>query len=183
MIQYSYYFDTLPSPITSESEDKLLIINMTSTATGKCSGKNVGGRTVTVPIKSHDHDGNKRRNVGGETQQQQDAFSRYSCDLQRLKAILLFDKDEDNAGDQANNDSDSLATINRALSSVGLTNLHLNQEGQGNEDTSKRRRGNHSRPLQQSNQRRTRLSWEAHPSLLLHEMMSELDDLDNDHYI
>ena len=99
-----------------------------------------------------------------------------------MKAILLCDEDEDDAGDQADDDLDSIATINRALSSVGLRNLHLNQ-GNGNEDVSKRRRGNHSRPLQQSNQRKTRLSWEAHPSLLLHEMMSELDDLDHDHYI
>ena len=52
-----------------------------------------------------------------------------------------------------------------------------------NEDASKRRKGNHSRPLQQSNQRKTRLSWEAHPSLLLHEMLLELDDLDHDHCV
>ncbi len=68
-----------------------------------------------------------------------------------------------------------------SLSSVGVGNLYLSQ-GQGNEDVSKRRRGNHSRPLQ-SNERKTRLSWEAHPSLLLHDLMSELDDLDHDHYI
>ena len=95
---------------------------------------------------------------------------------------MLFDKDEDDAEDedQANDelDLDSLARINRALSSVGLRNLHLKQgqgHGRSNEDVSERRRGNHSRPLQQSNQRKTRLSWEAHPSLLLHEMLLELE--------
>ena len=146
-----------------------------------------GGLTATVPTKrDHDHDGDKHRNVVGATQR--DSFSRYSNDLLRIKAILLFDEDEDDARDKEDDDLDSLATINRALSSVGLRNLHLGQgQGQvhGNEDehVSKRRRGNHSRPLQQSSQRKTRLSWEAHPSLLLHEMLSELDDLDHDHCV
>ena len=154
---------------------------MASTSTATLG---VGGLTVTLPTKRHDHDGDKNKNVVGETKQ--DAFSRYSNDLLRLKAILLFDEDEDDAdaGDQADDDLDSLATINRALSSVGLRNLHLNQgQGRDNGDISKRRRGNHSRPLQQSNQRKTRLSWEAHPSLLLHDMLSELDDLDHDHCV
>ena len=114
----------------------------TSTSTG---GLTV---TVTLPTKRHDggEGGDKRRNVVGETQQ--DAFSRYSNDLLRLKAIMLSDKDEDNARDQADDDLDSLATINRALSSLGLRNLHLDQgQGHRNEDASKRRRGNHPRVL------------------------------------
>ena len=152
-------------------------INMKNASTSTSSG--VG--SFTVPVKHHDGDGDgssKHKHVVGETQQ--DAFSRYSNDLLRMKAILLFTEDEDQ--DQADEDLDSLATINRALSSVGLSNLHLNQ-GQGNADVSKRRRGNHSRPLQQGNQRKTRISWEAHPSLLLHDLISELEDLDHDHCI
>lgn len=148
----------------------------TSTSTGGLTA------TATLPTKRHDGGGDKRRDAVGETQK--DAFSRYSSDLHRLKAILLFDEDEDDNRDQADDDLASLATINRALSSAGLSNLNLNQgHGRGNEDASKRRRGNHSRPLQQSNQRKTRLSWEAHPSLLLHEMMLELDVLDHDHCV
>ncbi len=144
-----------------------------------------GGLTVTAPTK-RDHDHDKHRNVVGEPQQ--DAFSRYSNDLLRLKAILLFDEDEDVAGDKVDDDLDYLTTINRALSSVGLRNLHRSQgqiHGNEDEDVSKpkRRRGNHSRPLHQSCQRKTRLSWEAHPSLLLHDMLSELDALDHDHCI
>jgi len=55
---------------------------------------------------------------------------------------------------------DSLAAINQALSSIGLSNLtHLNQ-------SNKRRRGNNSRRIQQGNDRKTRLSWELHPILL-----------------
>ncbi len=114
----------------------------TSTSTGGLTA------TATVSTKRHDGGVDKRRNAVGETQQ--DAFSRYSSDLHRLKAIFLFDDDEADAGDQADDDLDSLATIIRALSSAGLSNLHHNQ-GQGNADASKRRRGNHSRPLQQSN--------------------------------
>ncbi len=152
-----------------------------------------GDRTTTAPTKRHDGGGGKHKDVVGETQQ--DAFSRYSNDLRRLKAILLFDEGEDDAGAQADGDLDSLealATINRALSSVGLSNLHLNQgqgHGHGNEDVSdsERRRGNHSRPLQlqqiNQGQRKTRLSWEAHPSLLLHEMLLENEDLDHGHSV
>ncbi|KAK1741255.1 hypothetical protein QTG54_007733 [Skeletonema marinoi] len=107
-------------------------INMKNASTSTSSG--VG--SFTVPVKHHDGDGDgssKHKHVVGETQQ--DAFSRYSNDLLRMKAILLFTEDEDQ--DQADEDLDSLATINRALSSVGLSNLHLNQ---GNADVSKRRK-------------------------------------------
>jgi hypothetical protein len=58
-------------------------------------------------------------------------------------------------------DLDALAAINRALSSMGMTNLtHLNQ------DNNERRRRNNSRRIQQGNVRKTRLSWELHPILI-----------------
>lgn len=96
-----------------------------------------------------------------------------------MKAILLFSEDED--VDQGDDDLDSLAAINRALNSVGISNLDLNQ-GQGNTDASKRRRGNHSRPIEQ-NQRKTRLTWELHPILLLHDLMPALEAEDHEHYV
>lgn len=132
----------------------------------------------TVPTKCYDGDGSpKPKHVVGGTQQ--DAFSRYSNDLLRMKAILLFSEDED--VDQGDDDLDSLAAINRALNSVGISNLDLNQ-GQGNTDASKRRRGNHSRPIEQ-NQRKTRLTWELHPILLLHDLMPALEAEDHEHYV
>ena len=81
-----------------------------------------GVGSFTVPVKHHDGDGDgssKHEHVVGETQQ--DAFSRYSNDLLRMKAILLFTEDED----QADEDLDSLATINRALSSVSTHALYI----------------------------------------------------------
>ena len=134
----------------------------------------------TVPTKSYDGDGSPKHVVGGETQQ--DAFSRYSNDLLRMKAILLFSEDED--ADGGDDDLDSLAVINRALSSMGISNIDLNQgQGQGNADDSKRRRGNHSRPIQQGNQRKTRLTWELHPSLLLHDVILALEAEDHEHSV
>lgn len=53
-------------------------------------------------------------------------------------------------------------------SSVGLSDIaHLNRD--------KRRRGNDSRCIQQGNVRKTRLSFELHPNLLLHDFIMELE--------
>jgi hypothetical protein len=143
------------------------------------TGTRSGTRSYySVPTKSYDGDGSPKHVVGGETQQ--DAFSRYSNDLLRMKAILLFSEDED--VDRGDDDLDSLAVINRALSSMGISNIDLNQ-GQGNADDSKRRRGNHSRPIQQGNQRKTRMTWELHPSLLLHDVMLALEAEDHEHSV
>jgi hypothetical protein len=60
------------------------------------------------------------------------------------------------------------------------SNLDRLNQGNGNmADASKCRRGNHSRPIQQGNVRKTRLSWELHPSLIFHDFMLELEALDN----
>jgi len=68
---------------------------------------------------------------------------------------------------------EALAAINRVLSSVGMKNL---------QNKNKRRRGNNSRRIQeqQGNVRKTRISWELHPDLHLHELMLELDALELD---
>ena len=66
-------------------------------------------------------------------------------------------------------DLDVLAAINRALSSMGMTNLtHLNHSN------NERCRRNNSRRIQQGNLRKTRLSWELHPILI-----DALDDDNN----
>ena len=68
---------------------------------------------------------------------------------------------------------DALARINQALRSVGLNNIvKLNQD--------KRRRGNNSAPIKQGPpERKTRLSWELHPDLILHDLFEEIEALDN----
>jgi hypothetical protein len=133
-------------------------------------------KPYSVPTKLGDDDNERptAMHLVGESQhqhQQDDAFSRYSNDLLRMKSLLLLSEDiEDN--DDDDDDLDALATINQALSSVGLSNLtHLNRD--------KRRRGNDSRRIQQGNERKTRLSWELHPDLLLHDFVLELETLYN----
>ena len=88
-----------------------------------------------------------------------------------MKSLLIFsDEEEEDADDD---DLDALASINRALSSVGLSSIvHLNRD--------KRRRGNNSACIKQGYERKTRLSWEVHPSLLLHDFIEELESLDED---
>ena len=127
----------------------------------------------SVPTKQGDESERPTANVVEDTQQQQqqqqhgdDAFSRYSNDLQRMKAILLLTEDQDLQADD-DDDVEALAAINRALSRMGMTNItRLNQ------DNTERREGNNSRSIQQGNVRKTRLSWELHPILL--------DALDNE---
>ena len=87
-----------------------------------------------------------------------------------MKSLLIFsDEEEEDADDD---DLDALASINQALSSVGLSSIvHLNID--------KRRRGNNSTCITQGYERKTRLSWEAHPSLLLHDFIEVLEALDD----
>ena len=101
-----------------------------------------------------------------------DAFSYYSSDLIRLKTLLLSGE-----GGGSNDDDDDLSAmtaVNNALRSAGLNTLRSSNNQVNDDDAaSKRRRGNNSLPIeqqQQQQQRKTRLSWELHPSLLLHEL-------------
>ena len=130
----------------------------------------------SVPTKQGDDDDEREiptaKGVVGETQHQiqhdDDAFSRYSNDLQRMKAILLLSEDQDLQADD-DDDVEALAAINQALSRMGMTNItRLNQ------DNTERREGNNSRSIQQGNLRKTRLSWELHPNLI-----DALDDDNN----
>jgi len=99
-----------------------------------------------------------------------DAFSYYSSDLIRLKTLLLSDDDCHDDDD----DLSAMTAVNNALRSAGLNTLRSNNNQVDDDASSKRRRGNNSLPIeqqqQQQQQRKTRLSWELHPSLLLHEL-------------
>lgn len=148
---------------------------------------------ISIPTKQGDGGGDEMKRpkrVFGESSsvepelQQQDAFSRYSNDLLRMKRILLLSDDDENQGESNEEDDlDDLATINRALRSVGLSHpIHYQQpqqQGQDNaEPASRRRRGNNSNSIPQGNIRKTRLSMEVHPSLALFDFIEELDALD-----
>jgi len=124
--------------------------------------------SISIPTKQGDGETMMIRHLVGASQQQQDdAFSRYSNDFVRMKSLLL-------SSEEYNDDDDleALATINRALNQVGVSNLsQLNRD--------KRRRGNNSRCIKQGTERKTRISWELHPTLLLHELFEELEVLDD----
>ena len=115
--------------------------------------------------------------VGGSSQHQHqldDAFSRYSNNFVRMKSLLLPSREEDDDDGDEDDDLDALASINRALNSTGISSItQLNRD--------KRRRGNNSSCIKQQvhEERKTRLSWELHPSLLLHDLIEELEALDN----
>ena len=130
----------------------------------------------TVPLKGGDENeqtmsARTRHLVGESEHPQDDAFSRYSSNFVRMKSLLL-NVDEDDGSEHDDDDLDALARINRALSSAGLSNVvNLNRD--------KRRRGNNSASIRQGSERKTRLTWELHPDLLLHDLIEEFEALDN----
>ena len=128
----------------------------------------------------------KRHDGASQTEPQaqgedQDAFSRYSNDVVRMKALLNFSEDE-----SADDDLDALAKINETLRGVGLTGL-TGTSNRASMNAPKRRKGNSAIAMpidqQQGSERKTRLSWELHPSLVMYDMMEELLALENSHYI
>ena len=127
---------------------------------------------ISVPTKQGQGDQTEKRTRYLDSQHQQDdAFSRYSNNFVRMKSLLISTGDEED-DDDGYDDLDTLARINRALSGAGMSTLtQLNQD--------KRRRGNNSSCMKQGQERKTRLSWEVHPSLLLHDFIEELEALDN----
>ena len=143
-----------------------------------------GSGSITIPTKRHD--GASQAEPQGEDQ---DAFSRYSNDVLRMKALLNFSEAEDES-DCDDLDLDALAKINDTLRGVGLTGLTSNHNHTRTSTNSpKRRKGNSTLAMpiddqhQQRRERKTRLSWELHPCLLMHDMMEELEALENSHYI
>ena len=105
---------------------------------------------ISVPTKTHD--GGSKRNIVHDTADgAKDAFSKYSNTLVRMQQLLLLDDEDD--------DLSFLAPLNDALRSAGI-----------NVEPSKRRKVVH--------ERKTRLSWEVHPSLLLDNLIDQ--DLSDD---
>ena len=103
-------------------------------------------------------------------------FQYYSSDLLRFKTLLL---NHDNDDDELS----ALAAVNDILRSAGLSDITATAKNHASKDVSKRRRGNNSRPVKQNEagtQRKTRLSWELHPSLLLHDLYEDGEDFISD---
>ena len=127
--------------------------------------------TFSVPTKTEDNCSYAYASKRDDVDETFDAFSYYSSDLIRLKTLLLSDDDSSNDDDD---DLSAMTAVNNALRSAGLNTLSGNNNQVNDDASSKRRRGNNSLPIeqqqQQQQQRKTRLSWEVHPSLLLHEL-------------
>mmetsp|Transcript_13811 Transcript_13811/g.20836 ORF Transcript_13811/g.20836 Transcript_13811/m.20836 type:complete len:129 (-) Transcript_13811:790-1176(-) len=92
-----------------------------------------------------------------------------------MKALLLCSED-----DEGDDDLEAVGQVNGILRSAGLSDLlDTNRLGNANADdddaSSKRRRGNDSQPIQQGHSRKTRISFELHPHLILHDLFAELD--------
>jgi len=140
---------------------------------------NANANFVIVPTKQHDggcecerSDSDRATIIADAAvapKPKVDAFTKYSSNLIRMKELLLL-------GDDSNKDEDLnyLAPLNDALRRASISISHNNDNGV---DTSKRRRGNNSRPIPQQGfldvERKTRLSFELHPSLLLHDLMNQ----------
>ena len=127
----------------------------------------------TVPTKQHDGaarpTNTKPHRIGGPDA---DAFSRYSNDLFRMKTLLLCPEEK-----EGDDDLEAAGKINEIFRNAGLSDLlDINHLGNGNagDASSKRRRGNTSRRVQHGYERKTRLSFELHPDLLLHDIMEQL---------
>ena len=108
-----------------------------------------------------------------KSETERDAFQYYSSDLLRLKTLLLCSDEDD---DELN----ALAAVNDALRSAGLSGLTASRVSK-DKDTSKHRRGNNSQLIKQNESgsgtsRKTRLSWELHPDLLLHDLYDEVGE-------
>ena len=104
-----------------------------------------------------------------------DAFQYYSSDLLRLKTLILGSEEDD---DELN----ALAAVNGVLRSAGLSGLTASSRASEDEDASKRRRGNNSEAIKQKQNesgtsRKSRLSWELHPSLLLHDLDQDVEEV------
>ena len=88
-----------------------------------------------------------------------------------MKALLLC-PEEDGGVD----DLQAAGKINEIFRNAGLSDLlDINRLGNADDVSSKRRRGNTSRYVQHAYSRKTRLSVELHPCLLLHDIMEQLD--------
>ena len=133
--------------------------------------------TFSVPTKTEDNcsycTSLMQQIVGQESKPKFDAFQYYSSDLLRMKTLLLSpDRDDDELS--------TLAELNRILRGAGLSDITAKNHASKDATNPKRRRGNNSRPTKLDNagtQRKTRLSWELHPSLLLHDLDQDVEEV------
>ncbi|KAL7494743.1 hypothetical protein ACHAWT_003354 [Skeletonema menzelii] len=115
------------------------------------------------------------KQVTGQEKSEMDAFQYYSSDFLRLKTLLI-------GSDEDGDDLNALATVNNALRSAGLsghTAGRISVSEDKDTSTSKRRRGNKSQSIKQKESgtsRKTRLSWELHPNLLLHDLYDSVGE-------
>ena len=131
--------------------------------------------TFSVPTKTEDNCSYStslmQQIVGQESKPKFDAFQYYSSDLLRLKTLLL-------SPDQDDDELSTLAELNRILRGAGLSDITAkNHASKDATNKNKRRRGNNSRPTNAGTQRKTRLSWELHPSLLLHDLDQDVGEV------
>ena len=134
--------------------------------------------TFTVPTKVGDncsYSASLMKQITGDDKPEKDAFQYYSSDLLRLKTLLF-------SSDQDDDELSALAAVNEVLRRAGLSTLTANRISNNKDkdaSNSKRRRGNNSQAIKQKQQkdsrtpRKTRLSWELHPSLLLHDLYDD----------
>ncbi len=131
-------------------------------------------RIITVPTKQHDG-GSKyvSRSSADATvsKPKVDAFAKYSSNLVRLKTLLCLG---DSEGDEDN--LDYLGSLNDVLRKASIKDRAATARARiadADADASKRRRGNNSHPITQQRglERKTRISFEVDPSLLLHDLL------------
>mmetsp|Transcript_8256 Transcript_8256/g.12381 ORF Transcript_8256/g.12381 Transcript_8256/m.12381 type:complete len:159 (+) Transcript_8256:128-604(+) len=130
---------------------------------------------ITVPTKKHDggSDSESAALIAAAPKPRVDAFTKYSSNLIRMKELLLLG---DNNEHDEEGSLDYLASLNDALRYASKSD-QVDRNNHGNVSILKRRKGNNSRRITQAQQgqgfleRKTRISYELHPSLLLHDLI------------
>eukprot|EP00985_Skeletonema_marinoi_P012294 scaffold5908_cov152-Skeletonema_marinoi.AAC.2 len=153
---------------------------MASTSTSTSNSDTV--IIFTVPTKQHDGGSVDKptyaNNAVSVSKPKVDAFAKYSSNLIRMKELLLLG---DNNEHDEEGSLDYLASLNDALHYASKSD-QVDRNNHGNVSILKRRKGNNSRRITQAQQgqgfleRKTRISYELHPSLLLNDLI----DLDPD---
>ena len=131
--------------------------------------------TVTVPTKQYDGGSNSVSSASFSIaaavlpKPKVDVFAKYSSNLVRLKTLLLLG---DNEGDEDN--LDYLGSLNDVLRNASISDHAARARNNGDGDASKRRKGNNSHPITQQRflERKTRIYFELHPSLLLYDLIN-----------
>ena len=128
---------------------------------------------ITIPTKQHDGGNDSALNTifadddAQKPKVKVDAFAKYSNNLIRMKTLLLLDDDSDSL--------DYLGPLNEALRCIRVSDHAIRNP----DDAMKRRKGNDSQPIDQGPcgtlERKTRLSFELHPDLLLYDLIDFCD--------